>query len=201
VAATYKVLADPYAHCRVSDVFPVDLAESVLAWFETEAPWARLPGHHAGHGSFDLGSVKTPDEIAPVNSPLLFQSWRESLDGLLALPLGKLLEARAHHATPGEAVGIHNDNDQGTMRFIVHFNRGWSPDSGGYMTLIRSDNPLDLDRRIIPPRHNTGIVLPLGLHSYHAVGDMTRGDRYTIVYTFGDERWRRRCEPLPIPGG
>ena len=70
-----------------------------------------------------------------------------------------------------------------THRLIVQLNRGLRDEDGGFFMLFNSFEPQDV-YRILRPVGGSGIGFEIGLNSNHAVSQIHRGERYTLVYSF-----------------
>jgi hypothetical protein len=126
---------------------------------------------------------------------LAFGLLRRKMETLFNTPLTTRWTVTAHRLLPRQGIGIHNDapdDETETHRLIVQLNSGWQHDFGGHLLLFNSHNPIDV-HRVFLPRHNTGIGLALSSRSYHAVGDVRVGERYTIVYSFWQQPQGRRA--------
>ncbi|QXJ25706.1 2OG-Fe(II) oxygenase [Actinomadura graeca] len=62
----------------------------------------------------------------------------------------------------------HVDKPEKLVTHILYFNEAWPSEQGGDLLLLGSSSEADVVRRI-PPVANTGVLLPRGEDSWHAV--------------------------------
>jgi Rps23 Pro-64 3,4-dihydroxylase Tpa1-like proline 4-hydroxylase len=91
----------------------------------------------------------------------------------------------AHKLIDGQGIGIHTDNVLGeeSHRIVVQLSRDWQDSSGGNLVFFGSADVGDV-RNIFRHVFNTAIGFSLGGTSYHAVSNISHGERLTIIYGF-----------------
>jgi hypothetical protein len=178
----------PFPHFATGTVFHPALADELLSWLETKAPWFRHEGQF--YDQYECNLLINPP--TGVCSKLFREDALVRLGSVLAMLFGTELSSHstvvAHKLGQQQGIGLHTDDPHGddereTHRLVVHLNRGWKDSNGGHLLFFCSDNLYDLSR-IIRPLHNTGVGFALSSQSYHAVSEIRSGLRYSIVYSF-----------------
>ena len=176
--------SDPFPHAISREVLPLDIAERTLAWMETSAPWVLRIASFYEQWEMHLAEEMLPEDIRELLSP-------DTIDGLVRALLPdmrdtrELIEVTAHRMVPGQTIRVHNDFRPGgeTHRLLIQLNRGWTDDQGGLLMLFGSGQAEDI-RRLIRPVHASGFGFRISRSSFHAVSTISRGDRFTLVYSF-----------------
>ncbi|MEI6302528.1 MAG: 2OG-Fe(II) oxygenase [Betaproteobacteria bacterium] len=83
----------------------------------------------------------------------------------------------------GQGIGVHTDfrahnRDQEAYRLIAHI---CSEDLEGGHLLLLSSARLQDEVTIIEPRSGSGVAFPVSRQSFHAVGEVIKGVRYSLV--------------------
>jgi Rps23 Pro-64 3,4-dihydroxylase Tpa1-like proline 4-hydroxylase len=175
----------PFLHATTAQAWEPGLADSVLTWFETSAPWRLRVESFYEQYEINLHEASLPEEIAPALSGRTTASLRRRMLAPLTREDLTLTEVNAHKLLPGQTIKIHNDYIGGeeTHRLLVQLNRSWTDDCGG-MLMLFSGPQVENVARLIRPRHGSGISFEISPASYHAVSTIRSGERYTIVYSF-----------------
>ncbi len=177
-------------HCfTVARVVSKELEQTLLAWFETEAPWRLTIMDFYEQYEFDFQDVELPSELKPLFSLDSLDELRQNVGMLLGAALKPQIEITAHKLNRSQKVRIHNDArpDGETHRLLVQVNRGWSEENGGLLMLFRGPEVETLDD-IIAPTSRSAFGFEISTASYHAVSQVHQGDRYTLVYSFYADR-------------
>ena len=102
--------------------------------------------------------------------------------------IGRRFEIKVTKMQRGQAVGIHNDSPDGARgrtegyRLLYYPNRRYTDSNGGHLFFLASDRgPVIAGVR---PIFNSGLLMRLSDHSYHAVSRVTRGVRYTVAVLY-----------------
>lgn len=176
----------PFTYFCVDDVLKRNYADALLHWFETTAPWQYVETGFYAQYEFSVLGQRIPDECAPCFSEEALKAVRRRVaDGLKANIAG-MPKVVAHRLDRGQGIGIHNDAEQARNRmhrFVVQLNRIVDDRFGGHLGLFRSRN-LNHVHRVIRPLHNSGLGFTSSPASWHAVSDVRKGSRFTLVYTF-----------------
>lgn len=178
----------PFPHAVTASLLEPAVAEQVLQWLETDAPWKlRIADFYEQH-EFELSDRTLPVRLRGLVSPDAVKAYIETMVAPIADGSVRLVEATAHKLCGGQAIRIHNDYIGGeeTHRLLVQLNRGWADENGGFLMLFSSPNADDL-ARIIRPLHGSAVAFEISPKSYHAVSATTGGERYTLVFAFKRE--------------
>jgi len=175
-----------FPHAQLPELLDHGTADATLAWFQSAAPWRlRIATFYEQH-EFSLLGDEPPADLQCLTMPAFI----DELKFQLASSLGEtsdleLTEIAAHKLTPGQTIRIHNDYIGGeeTHRILIQLNGGWAVDNGGLLMLFGSEEAADV-RTIVVPEHRSCFAFEIGPDSYHAVSRISKGDRYTLVYTF-----------------
>lgn len=174
----------PYPHAISPHFMSADLADSVLAWFESSAPWRLRVESFYEQYELNLHQADLPESL----KDLISEEAIGQIQQMLA-PLAKgaltLTEANAHKLLPGQTIKIHNDYIGGeeTHRVLIQLNRCWSDDNGGMLMLFSSPDAADV-ARLVRPIHRSAMAFEISPTSFHAVSTIWSGERYTLVYSF-----------------
>ena len=98
-------------------------------------------------------------------------------------------EIAAHRLVRGQTIRMHNDYIDGkeTHRLLIQLNHGWKLEQGGVLMIFGSRSPEDV-RRTLKPVHCSGLVFEISPSSFHAVSQIKDRERYTLVYSFKEEK-------------
>jgi hypothetical protein len=185
-----EAAAKPFPYFLVDDVLEREHADSLLAWLESYRWWELVHANFYDQYEFEVCNTERCSDMPEECKPLFTQAVLGELAALVGEHLGTerclISKVVAHMLKPGQGIGIHDDvkgNGPPTFRFVLQFNRSHDDRDGGHLGLFVGH---DLDRviRIVRPLHNTGCAFAIGPASQHAVSDVRRGNRYTLVYTF-----------------
>lgn len=187
-----RASAYPFPHVQVSNILEPEIADKILCWLRTYAPWnLRVESFYEQHEISLLRGELAP-EVIGLTSPVFVDAIREELRLQFKIDSDLMLvDIGAHRLTKGQTIRIHNDylDDQETHRLLIQINGGWSANHGGLLMLFAADTPESL-RSIILPTHASGFAFEISRASFHAVSTINEGERYTLVYTF-----RRALQP------
>jgi len=180
---------EPFPHISLPDLIAPDSAEAVLSWLRFDAPWRLKVTDFYEQHEFSLLAEQVPAECEFLVDPAFVAVLTGHLQPLFAAGSLHLVDIAAHRLTAGQTIRIHNDylGGEETHRLLVQFNTGWDDSNGGLLMLFGADDVSSLSRAIIP-RHASGLGFEISPSSYHAVSTIHGGERYTIVYTFRDDR-------------
>jgi Rps23 Pro-64 3,4-dihydroxylase Tpa1-like proline 4-hydroxylase len=179
----------PFPHVVTRQALPESMANNVLNWFETAAPWRlRIESFYEQY-ELNLHQVQLPDNLASlIDSDLIDCLITQMLSPLTEDRL-VLVEANAHKLLPGQTIKIHNDfiGDEETHRVLIQLNRNWHDQNGGVLMLFSSPSAEDIER-VIRPLHGSCIGFEISPRSFHAVSKIHAGERYTLVYSFKHDK-------------
>lgn len=176
----------PFPYFVANHAFSRTAANSLLRWLEREVPWQLHKEYFFEQYECNLLQQSVPSQCRNMFTESVIAKIRARVAGLFETELTDKVSITAHKLTPGQGIGVHNDNPERgeeTHRLVVHLNHGFKDSYGGHMIFLNRNNPKDINR-IFRPIHNSAIGFALLSNSYHAVGDVFKGQRYTIVYSF-----------------
>jgi 2OG-Fe(II) oxygenase superfamily len=184
--ATAKVDGSPFPHFSVRDFLSVKVADQLLDWFESEAPWTEFDV--TGFGSYKELNLR----VAPLPASLDVLRDDESMARIVAAmeaifgrKIRPYVDIMAHQLLPEDAVGVHTDNDgMLSHRLILHVHRGWTPDHGGELALHAKAGKTFPIARTFPPQHRSALAFEISELSFHSIRRVGIGQRYTLVYGF-----------------
>ena len=176
---------DPYPFSVVSDALCDGVERATLSWFEQAAPWTLTEESFYSQHEFDMRDVELPPDVARLAADPTLATLRELMSELFRRRLRPTVDMTAHRLTAGQRIRIHDDylENGETHRLIVQLNRGWTARNGGYLLLFGGREPDDV-RVVLAPMSRQALGFEISHRSYHAVSDVVRGERYSIVYSF-----------------
>ncbi len=181
-----KLSRDPFPHLRVSDILPPDVADRVLTWLTTSAPWSLRVESFYEQYEFSLLTAELDAGVVALVSPAFIEAVHTELEHRFSIDERLILvDVAAHKLTAGQTIRIHNDflEGQETHRFLVQLNAGWSAEHGGLLMLFAAEAPESL-RHVVMPTHASGFAFEISPSSFHAVSSIQNGERYTLVLFF-----------------
>lgn len=182
-----KAASEPFEHFLLSDFYDIALADRLSRWLSGEAPWARAVHHFYDQFELNFRHVPAvPDDLtASLLSPAALDRVRRLAERLFGTRLRPHVCVGAHKLVDGQGIGIHTDDCPGeeSHRILVQLSRDWRDDFGGNLLFFGSNDVSDIKAMF---RHvfNTAIAFSLGGVSYHAVSDVSGGERLTVIYGF-----------------
>jgi hypothetical protein len=180
-----RIVGEPFRHFVSSDWFHSSDLDAVIGWLEAAAPWKRRGGDFYDQYGLDLTSACSPKCKRLVDEDTL-ESLRNRMSAIFGVQLSDRVTVVAHKLEAGQGIGIHTDNplnDQESYRLVLTLDRDFTPEKGGYLVLCSGPSEESIER-IYEPRFGRIVGLELSPFSYHAVTDVLRGCRLSIVYSF-----------------
>jgi hypothetical protein len=180
------VRTQPFPCFTVAQVVSEELEQTLLGWFESEAPWRLAVMDFYEQYEFDFKDVvDLPENLGHLLSEDALNYLRERVGVLLGASLKPQIDITAHKLNRTQKIRIHNDArpDGETHRFLIQLNRGWNEENGGLLMLFRGPDVETLDD-IIKPTSRSAFGFEISNASYHAVSQVHQGDRYTLVFSF-----------------
>lgn len=172
----------PFPHAVLPGILPENVANEAAKWLATEAAWR-------------LETSSFYKQFGCRNVDALAQRMPADLCDALAARLGELFSASlsserarltAHRLVPGQGIGIHNDDPSSgseTHRLVITFTLDHADHHGGHLVLFHQRDPTAV-ARVIRPLSGVGVAFPLSSRSWHAVAEVTRGSRYSLIFSF-----------------
>ncbi len=170
-----------------------DIEQTLLEWFETDAPWQLVETDFYEQYEFRMLDVALPEGVSPLTSPDNFATLRQEVTEIFDVAFDERILLVAHKLVPGQRIAIHNDYLVGkeTHRLTIQLNRGLRDEDGGLFMLFNSFEPSDI-HRIIRPVCGSVIGFEISENSHHAVSLLHGGERYTLVYSFYAQPYAKR---------
>lgn len=175
----------PFSHAVCSPLLDDAIAETAIAWLETEAPWKLKLASFYEQYECNLHEADLPESVAAIVAPEFVQGLSGRMLGPISREALELTEVNAHKLVAGQTIRIHNDYIGGeeTHRVLVQLNRGWDDANGGMLMLFSGPRPEDV-ARIVRPTHASATSFEISPSSFHAVSTIHSGERFTVVYSF-----------------
>ena len=185
-----RLETDPFPFSVVPDALCGGIEQATLLWFERAAPWSLIEESFYSQHEFDMRDIELPADVARLAADTTLATMRERISELFHRRLGTTVDITAHRLTAGQRIRIHDDylEEGETHRLIVQLNRGWTTGDGGHLLLFGGREPEDL-RVVLAPVSKQALLFEISHRSHHAVSEVIRGERYSIVYSFhADDR-------------
>lgn len=163
-------------------MFPNESNDAIYYWLESKLPWQHTQTSFYEQFEFSLKDAMPPagiEFLASLQTLKAIGDWLEqSFDSASLEPV----DVVAHCLFPGHKMGIHNDYlPKGeTHRLLLQLGRNID---GGETLLFGQMDPRALSR-IVRPVYGTALAFSITPRSFHAVGKVQRGQRFTIIYSF-----------------
>ena len=176
---------DPFPFSVLPEALCTEVEQSTLSWFERAAPWNLTEESFYSQHEFDMRDVELPSDIAQLAADTTIAPMRDLISELFNSRLRATVDITAHRLTKGQRIRIHDDYLEGgeTHRLIVQLNRGWTAGDGGHLLLFGGGEPEDV-RVVLAPVSRQALIFEISRRSHHAVSEVVRGERYSIVYSF-----------------
>ena len=183
--STARLEIDPFPFSVLPEALCTEVERSTLSWFERAAPWNLTEESFYCQHEFDMRDVELPSDVAQLAADTTIAEMRDLISALFNRRLQATVDMTAHRLTKGQRIRIHDDYLEGgeTHRLIVQLNRGWSAGDGGYLLLFGGGEPEDV-RVVLAPVSRQALIFEISRRSHHAVSEVVRGERYSIVYSF-----------------
>jgi hypothetical protein len=174
----------PFKYATFEQCLAALVAEPILRWFETTAPWNHVETDFYEQHEFSCWDAMGP-EAKYLTSERLIDALRDEMTAVFGHQLQPDVTVVAHRLVPGHRIGIHNDHLIGgeTHRFVIQLNRGLSDADGGLFMLFKSSDPSDI-HAMFRPTSLSGLAFEISPTSYHAISQMHGNVRYSVVYSF-----------------
>ncbi len=176
---------DPFPFSVLSGALCTKVEQSTLSWFERAAPWHLTEESFYSQHEFDMRHVELPSDVAQLADDTTIAEMHDVISELFGTRLRPSVDVTAHRLTKGQRIRIHDDYLKGgeTHRLIVQLNRGWTTGDGGHLMLFGGSEPEDV-RVVLAPVSRQALIFEISRRSHHAVSEVVRGERYSIVYSF-----------------
>lgn len=183
------IFSEPFHYIVSPEVLDPDASRTVLAWFESDAPWRLVEADFYEQFEFSFWDVHLPTRLAFLREYAFLSAITKRTAELFGVDLSQRVDVTAHKLVPGQRIRMHNDFIPGaeTHRLLLQFNRDWQDDNGGFLLFFNSADPADI-HKIFRPVHNSAFGFAITATSYHAVSTVHARERFTLVYSFYEQQ-------------
>lgn len=187
--STVNVFSEPFRYFTSPEALNPDVSDAVLKWFETSEAWTLVETDFYEQYEFSLWEVEVPAALSFLRAPGFLAAIKTKIENFFEITLSDRLDITAHKLIPGQRIRLHNDFIHGaeTHRLFIQFNRDWSDKNGGLLVLFNSFDPVDI-HKVFQPSHNSAFGFAISPHSNHAVSKLNAGVRFTLVYSFYEQK-------------
>jgi hypothetical protein len=180
-----EIFTSPFDYFISREAFNPELADLLLGWLETSAPWNLVISDFYEQYEVSFWDVKLPSELNVLLEENFIDAMRAKLSAVFDAQLSAKVDVVAHKLIPGQRIRLHNDFifGQETHRLLIQLNRGWADTNGGLLILFNSSEPSDI-HKAFRPVHNSALAFAVSPKSNHAVSTIRANQRFTLVYSF-----------------
>jgi hypothetical protein len=188
----------PFAHALVEGLFRPDDAAALAASFPRDHYRIVRGTHQKAYRydarpfvAFGTGEVLFPERLSTnwqtLGAELASPGYRRALAELTGVDLDNApLEVNLFHYGPRSVLEPHLDLPDKLVTHVLYFNQSWERAHGGCLRILRSSDPADFAREILP-LVGASAVLVRSDRSWHAVPAVRRGvthSRRSMTVTF-----------------
>ena len=184
-----KIASLPFPHLSCASVLNEGLESDLHNWFEHTGNWGLTEEEFYTQYEFVLSKTIMPENLQGLVTDDTIQTIKDTLKKAFEVNQLETVSVVAHKLVDGHKIGVHNDyiNGEETHRLIVQINPDWKIENGGFLILFNSPNPEDVSK-IVKPLNNSAFGFEISNRSYHAVSTVRNFSRYSIVYTFKEDK-------------
>lgn len=175
----------PFPYYISEEALTTETGDSLLGWFENDAPWLLVETGFYEQYEFSFFNVDLPPSITALIDKRNLERVKGLVQDVFGVVLSDRIDLTAHKLLSGQRIRLHNDYIPGeeTHRVLVQLNRGWDDKNGGLLMFFNSCDPADI-HRVLRPSHNSCVAFEISPDSNHAVTTIHGGERFTLVYSF-----------------
>ncbi|MBI6548490.1 2OG-Fe(II) oxygenase family protein [Xenorhabdus lircayensis] len=171
----------PYHWGMASPFIHEDVANSLMETFPNDGfiVAEKMAGEANDKKTYSLETLRIEKEtpLSPVwkefSEYLKSDQYRDRMGKLIGKDLSPTrLSLTLWRYRSAQWLGPHTDKTEKIVTQIFNFNRNWSPDWGGCLRILHSDDSQDVYREI-PPELNTSVILQRSDQSWHMVTPIT----------------------------
>jgi len=180
-----ETFSSPFSYFISREAFNPEVADIILDWLETAAPWRLVIADFYEQYEFSFWNVELPSQLSFLIQEHYLNEVRNKVGSAFSTNLSRKVNIAAHKLIPGQRIRLHNDfiPGQETHRLLIQLNRRWADDHGGLLMLFNSAEASDL-HKVFRPLHNTALAFAVSPQSHHAVSTISAEQRFTLVYSF-----------------
>lgn len=180
-----EVFVEPFPYFTADEGLGDVISSASLEWLENEAPWELVVTNFYEQHEFSLLDAPLPPLLTFLTERPFLRDLRVKVERVFGRRLSDRIDCTAHKLVQGQTIRIHNDciPGQETHRVLVHLNRGWRDDNGGFLMLFNSQDPTDV-HRVFLPTNDSVVGFAISERSNHAVSTVHSGERFTLVFSF-----------------
>jgi Rps23 Pro-64 3,4-dihydroxylase Tpa1-like proline 4-hydroxylase len=178
----------PFAHMFAPTILPRETCDQLIDELEATTAWAPLvDAHHTEPPGAKLAG-QLPPSLSVLESPELIATLKHWLTGEYDVEFEDNYDLNAGRFTEGHQLSPHNDNvpDGCSHRAVMFLTRDWAWTDGGCLWLLGSPRaPINSPGNMCyPPIPGNVVLFEISENSFHAVGLMKKGVRYSLTYSF-----------------
>lgn len=176
---------DPFEYSLFDRIFSKNSLGSLLSWLKSVEAWKLVETDFYEQFEFSVDNMKLPGSVAFLNSTKFRSELATNTSKQFGVTFLERSSLTAHKLLPGQHIGIHNDVIKGgeSHRLTIQLNDGLKNLDGGYFLLFDSSNAADI-HRVLKPVSNSGIAFAISDKSNHAVTEVHKGVRFSLVFSF-----------------
>jgi len=177
--------SEPFDYFLASKVFCEDKSFAVLEWVRSYKDWQLVRTDFYEQYEFSLSTVQLPNHLDFLSNENTLSAFRNIFSEYFEAQLSARVDVAVHKLLPGQTIKLHNDylSNGETHRIVIQINEAFNFDMGGLIMLFNSPDPSDV-YKIIQPLHNSALGFIISQNSNHAVSQIHKGERYSLVYSF-----------------
>lgn len=187
--ADARLRTEPFPYILGTHAFACEVADAAHAWLDGHAPWRRHVHHFFDQFEYNLIDAKLPPLLHEgLVSAATLRGLRQRMEALFSVELADVFSVTAHRLVPGQGIGVHTDRPllgYESHRLVVHLGPEFRDENGGHLMFFHGPDARDF-AQAFRTIHNSAVAFELSPRSFHAVGELGKGVRYTLVYSF----WR-----------
>ncbi|MFC0186436.1 2OG-Fe(II) oxygenase superfamily protein [Pseudarcicella hirudinis] len=132
-------------------------------------------------------SFSIPSDCSWVKDDSVINELRSFLEQEFLVPLDSTCSICINCLVEGQSIGMHNDAPRigfATHRFVVNLNPDYVDSDGGHFYVLKKDGEKPEIEKMIRPIINTGFAFESSPASFHAVGKVKEGSRFSLIFTY-----------------
>jgi Rps23 Pro-64 3,4-dihydroxylase Tpa1-like proline 4-hydroxylase len=179
----------PFPHLSCTEVLKDNLETKLYFWFKHTDKWDLTEEEFYTQYEFVLTKAELPEDLKCLISDDTIETIKSTFKNAFKSNSLKTVSIVAHKLIDGHKIGVHNDyiNGEETHRLVIQINPDWKIENGGFLMLFNSANSEDVSK-IVKPLNNSAFGFEISNKSYHAVSTVRNFSRYSIIYTFKEDK-------------